>query len=279
MRAGVPASIALHALLFGASVFAWNLAPPSPPMPPSIPISMVKIGPETNIEAAKALENPDAQEAPTPPQIAEGDPTPGSESGVEESTNLKAPPPKQAVSDMPSDKKPVKADEKQTQAQNSKDKNAPDRQVQKGQEFDFAKMVNKATQKYAASTKNDQPVNAKDDAIGRRAVGKANQMAASAEDALREQLKRCWRAPIDQPNPERLIITLRVFLNRDGTVSRAPTVEKPNPIPAGDRGMVIASENALRAVRTCAPYDLPDESFDIWKEVVLRFDPREMLNQ
>jgi len=278
MRASVPASIALHAALIGLTMIAWNYAPPSPPIPPSIPISMVKIGPETNIEAAKALDVPDAQEAPVPPQMSEGDPTPGDEMGNEKSNNLKAPPPSKAVSEVPGPVKPVKPEDKPSPSTTSKDKST-DRNVKKGQEFDLAKMVNKATQKYAAATKNEQPTNAKDDTIGRRSVGKANQMVASAEDALREQLKRCWRAPIDQPNPERLIVSVRVFLNRDGGIARDPKLEKPNPVPVGDRGMVIASENALRAVRTCAPYDLPQESYDIWKEVVLRFDPREMLNQ
>lgn len=275
MRASIPASIVLHAAIIGATLVAWNFAPPTPPTPPSIPISMVKIGPETNIEAAKALDVPDAQISPTPPQNAEGDPTPGDEMGVADSTNLKAPPPSKAVSDAPGPAKPVKPEDKPSPTTKSKDKST-DAKVQKGQEFDLAKMVNKATQKYSASTRNEQPTNAKDDTIGRKAFGKANQMAASATDALREQMKRCWRAPVDQANPERLIVTVKVFLNRDGSVQRAPTLVQPNPLPVGDRGMVLAWESAKRAILTCAPYDLPEESYEIWNDLTLRFDPREM---
>ena len=122
MRASIPASIVLHAAIIGATLVAWNFTPPTPPTPPSIPISMVKIGPETNIEAAKALDVPDAQISPTPPQNAEGDPTPGDESGVTDSNNLKAPPLSKAVSEVPGPAKPVKPDEKPSQTSKSKDK-------------------------------------------------------------------------------------------------------------------------------------------------------------
>ncbi|MET0545945.1 MAG: hypothetical protein ABWZ40_06515 [Caulobacterales bacterium] len=277
MRAGVPASIVLHVGVIVFSVIAWNLTPPAPAIPPSIPISMVKIGPETNLKAHSAEEDPEAIETPVPPQAGEGDPTPGSEAGDESSTNLKAPPPKNAAAEKPTPapKTPEKPQDKQI-VSTKKDKAAPDTKVQKGQEFDFAKMVNKATQTYNAKSKTDSAPNAEKADIGNKSFGAADKMAASAKDAILEQLKRCWRAPADQANPERLIVTVKVFLNRDGSVQRAPTLEKPNPLPVGDRGMVIAWENAKRAVLTCAPYDLPQESYDLWNDLTLRFDPREM---
>ena len=37
-----------------------------------------------------------------------------------------------------------------------------------------------------------------------------------------------------------------------------------------------APESALRAVRQCAPYNLPAEKYDAWKQVKVTFDPREM---
>jgi hypothetical protein len=284
MRGGIFISLILHAAALFAGVIAWNAAPPSPPMPPSIPISMVKIGPETNIIAARPKDPQDeGQVLPVPPQEDAGDPTPGTPDGDPKSSNLKPPPPREAVSEIPGPKKPQTPPQKPAAAAvDSKDKKAkPDTKTKKGMDFDqLAKLIDKAKQSDTAKTKTETPPNApKEDVLGRKSIGKANAMAATAEDALREQLKRCWRAPIDQPNPERLVVSVRVYLSRDGGLAREPKLEKPNPLPVGDRGMVIASENALRAVRTCAPYDLPEESFDLWKEVVLRFDPREMLNQ
>jgi hypothetical protein len=274
-RASIPVSIVLHAAVIGATLVAWNFAPPTPPTPPSIPISMVQIGPETNLRAATALDVPDAEISPTPPQNADGEPTPGDEMGQQDSTNLKAPPPSKAVSDVPSLNKPVKPEDKPSPTTKSKDKST-DPKVKKGQEFDFDRMINKATQKYSAASRNEQPTNAQQAEIGNKAFGEANKMAASATDALREQMKRCWRAPVDQANPERLIVTVKVFLNRDGSVQKAPTLIRPNPLPVGDRGMVLAWESAKRAILSCAPYDLPEESYEIWNDLTLRFDPREM---
>ena len=50
-------------------------------------------------------------------------------------------------------------------------------------ESDFDRMINKATQKYSAASRNDQPTNAKQAEIGNKAFGDANKMAASATDA------------------------------------------------------------------------------------------------
>jgi hypothetical protein len=32
----------------------------------------------------------------------------------------------------------------------------------------------------------------------------------------------------------------------------------------------------VRAVRRCAPYNLPAEKYDSWREINVTFDPREM---
>jgi len=38
-----------------------------------------------------------------------------------------------------------------------------------------------------------------------------------------------------------------------------------------------ASESALRAVRSCAPYSfLPVAKYEAWKDVIIDFDPRDM---
>jgi hypothetical protein len=39
----------------------------------------------------------------------------------------------------------------------------------------------------------------------------------------------------------------------------------------------IAAESARRAVLRCAPYSLPAEKYDAWREVIINFDPRELL--
>jgi hypothetical protein len=44
---------------------------------------------------------------------------------------------------------------------------------------------------------------------------------------------------------------------------------------------LAAAESAWRAVRNpqCNPYDLPRDKYEIWKDLTLTFNPREMFGQ
>jgi hypothetical protein len=61
-------------------------------------------------------------------------------------------------------------------------------------------------------------------------------------------------------------------LNQDGSVDGVPSVLES---PQGQYS-TTAPESALRAVRRCAPYDLPAEKYDSWKQVKVTFDPKDM---
>ena len=67
-------------------------------------------------------------------------------------------------------------------------------------------------------------------------------------------------------------MVLRLFLNRDGSLSGLPAVEET---PAG-RYNRTAPESAMRAVRRCAPYILPPDKYVAWQELRVRFDPIDM---
>jgi outer membrane biosynthesis protein TonB len=59
--------------------------------------------------------------------------------------------------------------------------------------------------------------------------------------AIQDQLRRCWR------------------------------------IDPGARGAFrSAAENAKRAINRCSPFRLPPRKYDVWRQLTLRFDPREM---
>jgi outer membrane biosynthesis protein TonB len=46
---------------------------------------------------------------------------------------------------------------------------------------------------------------------------------------------------------------------------------------SGNPAFQAAAESAVRAVRRCAPYSLPFEKYAAWQNVIVNFDPREML--
>lgn len=93
----------------------------------------------------------------------------------------------------------------------------------------------------------------------------------------RAHLRRCWRMPIDLPDPERLVVTVEFDLNRNGTLNGQPRVTNPRNYTF-DPYMRVAAENALRAVRQCDPFPFADDPvlrdhYELWREPEVTFDP------
>jgi hypothetical protein len=68
---------------------------------------------------------------------------------------------------------------------------------------------------------------------------------------------------------------VRITLARDGALLTQPQLA--SGVAPGDTTMRVAADNALRAVRMCAPYELPPATYDRWRDVIFTFDPREMI--
>ena len=109
-------------------------------------------------------------------------------------------------------------------------------------------------------------------------VGLGTSVTLSEIDALRAQVERCWNFPAGAANPEDLIVTVKISLNPDGTLSKPPNViPRDQARVISDQYFRVAAEAAVRAVRRCEPYKLPVEKYSNWREIQLRFDPRELL--
>ncbi|MCA1243947.1 TonB C-terminal domain-containing protein, partial [Stappia stellulata] len=98
-------------------------------------------------------------------------------------------------------------------------------------------------------------------------------MSQSELDALRGQISRCWSPPAGTAGASDLNVRLKVFLTPSGEVDQRPEVMNSS----GNPSFTIAAESARRAVLRCAPYSLPAEKYDSWREVIINFDPRDLL--
>jgi hypothetical protein len=85
---------------------------------------------------------------------------------------------------------------------------------------------------------------------------------------LVQQLDRCWH-----PAPGLPAVKVRLELNLDGTLVRAPVIVPDQSSDAGSAPFKAAAQDALRAVRTCAPYRLPAAQYDEWKVLEIGFAP------
>jgi outer membrane biosynthesis protein TonB len=105
------------------------------------------------------------------------------------------------------------------------------------------------------------------------ARGSAAQLSQSELDALRARLQQCWSLPAGAADAKDLSVLVVIRLRQDGSLQSEPMVTNRGSSPF----FQVAAESALRAVRRCAPFSfLPVAKYDVWKEVEVNFDPRDM---
>jgi colicin import membrane protein len=104
-------------------------------------------------------------------------------------------------------------------------------------------------------------------------TGRAASLSQSEIDALRARIQQCWNPPAGLADARDLIVVVRIRFNQDGSLSAEPTLSNSLSHPT----FQIAAESALRAVKRCAPYSfMPIAKYDVWKDVEVTFDPRDM---
>ena len=104
-----------------------------------------------------------------------------------------------------------------------------------------------------------------------KAAGPAVQAALGSE--IRRQLKPHWKSPTGA-DVEQLRTTVRVSLTRSGGIEAIGAVSTTGQT-ASNRGQVkLHQEQAIRAVRLAAPFRLPAEHYDAWKDIAPVFDRR-----
>ena len=98
--------------------------------------------------------------------------------------------------------------------------------------------------------------------------------AASLAQAISRQLKPHWAAP-QGPDVEKLVTVVRFRLNKDGSLAGSPTIVSQSGVtPTNETQKARHAEQAIRAVRLAAPFDLPDQFYDKWKSINSTFDRR-----
>ena len=104
--------------------------------------------------------------------------------------------------------------------------------------------------------------------------GEDARLAATLVDKLRQKIESCWNIPAGVEDAQNLRVRIRFQMSGEGLVTGGPEVLNHMSHPAFN----AAAQSAVRAVLACQPYDfLPIEKYDLWKDVILNFDPGRML--
>ncbi len=265
---GWAASFVLHAAVF--VFFAWRLQEALVPVGtiPSVPVALVTLDEYTNIVKVDP--------ATPAPEILVGDPVPVEGEGNEPEAGAAEAPlgaiaePEPVPQDDPAVTDP-RFDVKEPTAERPADSDDFDldaiSKIIKDKKGSGSTQVPEKPPTRRAATSPERP---------RPAIGQATGLTATIQDYILAQMVRCWRKPDEQPQYQRLIVTIRVRLTPSGALDGDPRLVSPATPPYGDRPMLVAIENALRAARVCAPYRLPPEAqdrYNEWKILDMRFVP------
>ncbi len=96
------------------------------------------------------------------------------------------------------------------------------------------------------------------------AISKAEMLKIN--EAVYKQVNRCW-SPAPLRTAVGVGVRVRFKLDPAGSLT---TVPEPSPISGLDYGEVAVAA-AVRAVRQCAPYELPARAFEYWRNVEIKF--------
>jgi outer membrane biosynthesis protein TonB len=96
--------------------------------------------------------------------------------------------------------------------------------------------------------------------------------AGTCADLVQSRIEQNWDLPIGALSAETTIVRLRIELNRDGTLLRQPTVMDSSMSPTYQ----AMADAAVRAALRGQPYIIPPEQYERCRDMVLRFNPRDM---
>ncbi|MBI3678503.1 MAG: hypothetical protein HY243_17990 [Proteobacteria bacterium] len=239
---GVIGAVSLHVLIVASALFTWTQRFEIPEPSDVVPVELVTVGAKTNI-APTVREMPKKVDTEEPKQDIQPPPQP----------EEKAEP---APSEPIIQKKPPPALPKPR---------TPEPQKKRTAEDEFNNILGTLTAPQKASP------NAKVAPRTTKGIGSMNAATADLEAYLKSLMYQCWSPPAAAPHPEKLIVDVRVFLNPDGSVARPPQLLADSSDPF----VRAAGETAIRAIYVCAPYKLPADRYADWREITMRFDPRD----
>ncbi len=100
-------------------------------------------------------------------------------------------------------------------------------------------------------------------------------LTSSEKNGLVLAVQQCWNVPVGLQNASDLVVVLAVELTPDGALVSSPTLIEPSGTPQGTTRQ--AFEAGRRALIRCAPYDLPRDKYEQWRQLEVVFNPKKMV--
>jgi hypothetical protein len=286
MLRGLPASIIAHAAIFGASYVTfpyWGVSSRAYVVE-AVDVNFAELGEITNIAPLIEQETEEPEEAAPeePEEVIPEEPVEEELPEAEQDVSNETPEP---VEETPEE---VLPDFEQDLPEEPEDEPEPEPEPErditpKPPKDPLAAFLNQSetTFKSEIETRRERPepppvpkevpqTALKDapkpaETRNRRGSGERNGNTARLEALIGSRIRNeCWAGVDDLPNPERYNVQMKVLLNENGTVADLEVID-----PKGRQSsyMGVAVDRATRAVGKCAPFKLPADDYEIWKEI------------
>ena len=110
-----------------------------------------------------------------------------------------------------------------------------------------------------------------------KSLNLGEKLTISELDMIRKQFYDCWIVPAGAKNIKDLVVSIELKLDEDGNVVFSKLINDKN---LKDSFFRAAAESAIRAVNhpDCKKLKVPKKKYDVWKSLILDFNPSIMFN-
>jgi len=293
MKRGLAVSILLHGAILAAALVV--LPNPHHEVAPveAVVVDISNIA-DVNKLSATAKDAPEKVEAPAPKKaeiikkvdeslkVAEKELTAAKEA-------VAPPPPPEVKAEEPKKEEPpppdpdamanlVKKVEEPKQEEKPKPVKKPEKKPQKkAQKLDTAKLEEMLNSDALLNKENEEKTTNASAATtdGNPAKGEANLqgkdqgLSATAIAAFVQRIRECWVIP-PGAREGNITVKVRIQMNQDGSIAGEPQVMNG----PGDFLFDTTARSTVAAILGCQNYDfLPLDQYDVWKDLVLNFNP------
>ncbi|GGD94357.1 hypothetical protein GCM10011390_11390 [Aureimonas endophytica] len=250
-------------------------APPTPTPPPPKPEPPKPPEPQKPSEPQKQPEPPKEDPLAEAIKTAEEKPKP-EEKKAEEKPK---PAPKPVVKPAPPKPEVAQADKAETQKSDSKAKEKPKKEVaakasEEKSDFNADEIMAQLTK--AKPSGGGAKRSTESASLGSKVTTGtklSRSQVGQLQGMIQEQMAKCWNPPAGIEAGESLKVAIKIHFNPSGEVEGVPEITQGG----GSGAQRIAAEAAIRAIRRCAPFNLPAEMYaGGWEVTNLNFDPSEM---
>ncbi|MAZ07865.1 MAG: hypothetical protein CMM99_05355 [Rickettsiales bacterium] len=110
-----------------------------------------------------------------------------------------------------------------------------------------------------------------------KSLNLGEKLTISELDMIRKQFYDCWIVPAGAKNIKDLVVSIELKLDENGNVMYSKLINDRN---LKDSFFRAAAESAMRAVNhpDCKKLKVPKKKYDVWKSLILDFNPSIMFN-